>query len=143
MLTASQGAWAGSGAGSASFTYQWQRCDQFGAACHNIAEADELSYAPSEEDLGSALRVAVTASVEEQTSTRVSSATQPVADEGAPIVQQAPQVRGMALEGHELTVTTGAWGETAPSLLQLPVGALHERVLRSDRRADRSVLQPC
>ncbi len=44
-----------------STTLQWQRCDATGAACRDIARATREAYTPTAADLGSTLRVAVTA----------------------------------------------------------------------------------
>lgn len=57
-LTASTGTWSG---GRSSFTYQWQRCDAAGASCTSIAGASGQRYVVADADLGSTLRVAVTA----------------------------------------------------------------------------------
>ena len=42
-------------------TFVWQRCDATGVACHAIAGATKIVYHPTTSDLGSTLRVAVTA----------------------------------------------------------------------------------
>ncbi len=57
-LTATAGSWAGS---PTSFAYQWQRCDATGAACTSIPDATGQTYLVAVADLGSTLRVAVTA----------------------------------------------------------------------------------
>ncbi len=58
-LTASEGKW--SGAEPMSFTYQWQRCSLQGA-CVNVGQSTSSStYVVSQADVGSTLRVIVTA----------------------------------------------------------------------------------
>ena len=57
-LTASPGAWNASP--PPQLTYQWQRCT--GGTCTNIAGATTLQYGPTSADVGSTLRMAVTAS---------------------------------------------------------------------------------
>jgi hypothetical protein len=57
-LTASPGSWTGS---PGAFSYQWQRCDAAGTNCAPIASATTSSYSVVETDVGSTLRVAVTA----------------------------------------------------------------------------------
>jgi Ca2+-binding RTX toxin-like protein len=42
-------------------TFVWQRCDAIGAACRTIPGAKKVVYHPTENDLGSTLRVTVTA----------------------------------------------------------------------------------
>jgi serine protease AprX len=58
VLTASDGAWTASA--PVSITHQWQRCDS-AFKCVDIAGATSSSYTPGLEDVGSALRVVVTA----------------------------------------------------------------------------------
>jgi hypothetical protein len=58
VLVAATGAWSGSPTG---FAYQWLRCDSGGAACAPVAGATSASFALSTADVGSRLRVAVTA----------------------------------------------------------------------------------
>ena len=57
-LTATTGTWSGN---PTSFAYQWQRCDQAGAGCAAAAGANAQTYTVTASDIGSTLRVAVTA----------------------------------------------------------------------------------
>jgi hypothetical protein len=57
-LTASKGTWSGS---ASSFAFQWQRCNSAGAGCTSIPGATGQTYVVVEADLGSTLRVSVTA----------------------------------------------------------------------------------
>jgi hypothetical protein len=57
-LTASNGSWNGA---TATYTYQWQRCDATGAGCHVITDATSQTYSPTSLDAGNTLRVVVTA----------------------------------------------------------------------------------
>ncbi len=57
-LTVSAGTWRNS---PTRFGYQWRRCDAAGAACTAIAGAAARTYAVTAADVGSTLRVAVTA----------------------------------------------------------------------------------
>jgi hypothetical protein len=59
-LTASPGTWSGS---NPVFTYQWQKCDAAGtaASCVTISGATANVYVPTQGDVGSTLRVVVTA----------------------------------------------------------------------------------
>lgn len=58
-LAAAAGIWSGST--PMSFAYSWKRCDATGAACRRIAHATKSEYAVGAADIGSTLRVAVTA----------------------------------------------------------------------------------
>jgi hypothetical protein len=58
-LTAHTGSWTGVPA--PTFTYQWERCDSSGANCADIASATASTYKPVAGDVGSTIRVKVTA----------------------------------------------------------------------------------
>lgn len=58
-LAAAAGIWSGST--PMSFAYSWKRCDATGTACRRIAHATKSEYAVGAADIGSTLRVAVTA----------------------------------------------------------------------------------
>ena len=60
VLSASSGSW--SGTAPISYAYQWRRCDSAGANCVDIAGATGSSYTVVSADVGSTLRVRVTAS---------------------------------------------------------------------------------
>jgi hypothetical protein len=57
-LTATTGVWTGS---PISFGFQWQRCNASGAACVDVSGATAGTYVLGTADVGSTIRVAVTA----------------------------------------------------------------------------------
>lgn len=57
-LTASPGSWT---EGPAGYAYEWWRCDAWGGSCHSVSGAVGPSYTVTDADLGSSLRVMVTA----------------------------------------------------------------------------------
>jgi hypothetical protein len=57
-LTADPGTWTN---GVRAFTYQWQRCDSAGANCTDVSGANAKTYVVRTADVGSTLRVAVSA----------------------------------------------------------------------------------
>lgn len=57
-LTASNGTWTG---GVRSYAYQWERCNDAGASCVDVAGATGRTYGVRAVDVGSTLRVEVTA----------------------------------------------------------------------------------
>jgi len=58
-LTASEGAWTGS---PTAYAYQWQRCDGTGSGCVKISGGSAKTYNLGASDVGSTLRVVVSAS---------------------------------------------------------------------------------
>ena len=85
LLTASTGTWSNS---PTAYAFQWRRCDSTGAGCAAIAGATAQSYAAGSADVGSTLRVAVTASNAGGAATAESAASAPVAAKPAPPSQQ-------------------------------------------------------
>ncbi len=106
-LTANAGGWLGSE--MISYAYQWQRCDLDGGECHNIEAATGSTYRPREEDTGHTLRVRVNASELEGAASEISATTPPVAEYGAPKIEEIPSISGTGLVGYTLTATAGAW----------------------------------
>jgi hypothetical protein len=95
VLTADPGKWDGSPA--PTFGYQWQRCDASGAQCVSIAGATGTTYTPQGsgivqaalapiggDDVGSTLRVIVTATNTAGSSSAASKPTATVTDSGKP-----------------------------------------------------------
>ena len=113
-LTADSGKWTGSQ--PIAYAYQWQRCDQAGNACANVAGASSTSYAPSMADLGLTLRFSVTATNGTGSASATSAATAPV---GVPPTSTAPpQISGTAQVGATaLTADPGTWAGSQPIAL--------------------------
>ncbi|HZE05919.1 MAG TPA: hypothetical protein VE127_11880 [Solirubrobacteraceae bacterium] len=78
-LKASSGTWLG---GVTSYDYQWQRCDEKGANCSDIAGAGADTYKLTQADAGHALRVAVTAHNADGTGRAVSKPSAAVSSSG-------------------------------------------------------------
>src|SRR5207247_1218454 len=75
-LVASAGSW--SSTTTTTYTYQWQRCDSNGGSCAPVSGALAASYLLASADVGSTMRVAVTASNSAGSATATSSPTGPV-----------------------------------------------------------------
>ena len=91
VLDASAGAW--SGTTPISYTYQWRRCDTAGANCSPISGASAATYSLASADVGSTIRVRVTASNSIGSATAVSAQT--------PVIQSAvtPPTGGVSESG--------------------------------------------
>src|SRR5579862_5019067 len=114
LLRASHGGWSDSPTG---YTYQWLRCDAEAGNCAAISGATSQTYTVQTVDVGSRLRVQVTASNSAGSGVAVSRPTDTVKPTGsAPKNTAAPSISGNAQEGSTLTVSPGSWsGTPAPS----------------------------
>ncbi len=105
-LTATAGTWTGS---PSSFTYRWQRCDPTGANCADIPAATEPTYVLTDSDVGSTIRVVVSAQNALGTATATSAPTGVVSALGAPANTSPPTISGSPQVGQTLTAGTGSW----------------------------------
>jgi RHS repeat-associated protein len=110
-LTASSGSW--SATGTLSYTYQWQRCNASGEACTSIEGATARSYLLAAGDVGSTLRVVVTASngSEELSETSTSSS---VVQANSLANSSAPVISGSGRVGATLSADPGHWQGSQP-----------------------------
>jgi thermitase len=104
-LQSSTGTWTNS---PTSYTYQWQRCDASGANCAAISGATLSTYLVASADVGSTIRVAVTASNSAGSATASSGPTA-VVSAGPPQNTGLPVASGTAQDGQTLQTTTGTW----------------------------------
>lgn len=95
-LMASTGTWSGK---PTIFTYQWQRCDVAASACAPIASATSATYVVTDADVGSTLRVAVTARNVVGSATASSAPTDVIPASGAPVEAALPRLAGVAQIG--------------------------------------------
>ena len=110
VLNASTGTWSGSPTG---YTYQWRRCDSSGASCVDIGGASAASYTLTSTDVGSTIRVSVTASNRAGSATASSAQTAIIVS--APANTTLPAISGAAQDGEALTVTNGTWTNSPTS----------------------------
>jgi hypothetical protein len=115
LLTASHGGWDGN---PTTFAYQWLRCDQQAGNCASVSGATGKTYTIQTTDVGSRLRVQVTASNGSGSGVAVSRPTGDVQATGsAPKSTAPPTISGTPQEGSTLTVNPGSWsGSPAPKL---------------------------
>jgi hypothetical protein len=81
-LTAAPGSW--SGTAPLSYAYQWKRCDTAGASCGAISGATSTAYLLTSADVGSTIRISVTARNSVGSATASSAATAVVASPPVP-----------------------------------------------------------
>jgi len=94
-VTASPGTWSPT---PTSYAYQWQRCDTDNGTCLNILLARSATYVVRFSDVGSKLRVLVTAKTNSGSTSRYSATTAYVqSDLPAPTVNQAPTLQFISL----------------------------------------------
>jgi alpha-tubulin suppressor-like RCC1 family protein len=109
-LKAKEGKWTG---GSLAYAFQWQRCEPE-LECTDIPLATTPEYTARYVDIGSALRVLVTA-------TNTAGATEAFSERTATVVGVAPKntelpaIAGLPEEGQLLSVGAGGWSGTQAS----------------------------
>jgi hypothetical protein len=111
-LTASPGTWSGS---NPVFTYQWQKCNVNGDSCSNLAGATAKEFVPGTDEIGSTLRVTVTATNSLGSASKTSNPT-PVIASNKPVNTTLPAISVLPPIGTEttttFTATPGVWSGT-------------------------------
>lgn len=116
FLTASVGTWTGSF--PLTYTYQWKRCaadDPVNGACFDISGATSSFYTPTQDDFGKRLRVAVTATNSQGSTTQnseVSAAVQALAVQNTATPRITPD--GTNQVDQQLSLTAGTWAGSKP-----------------------------
>jgi hypothetical protein len=108
-LTASDGTWSNS---PTSFAYQWLRCNPGGNACASVASGTQKTYTLVGADAGRTIRVRVTATNADGSSSAQSDQTAVVApaiSKAGPKNTSAPTISGTPKVGQELTANEGTW----------------------------------
>lgn len=111
-LVAGSGTWAGTT--PISFAFEWQRCNSAGAGCAPIAGANDTTYKLESSDVGSRIRVQVTASNTDGSASALSDATAIVSETSGPVNTVEPGISGSAVVGQKLSTTNGTWTGQQP-----------------------------
>src|SRR5712692_7364382 len=109
-LTASSGSW--SGTTPISYAYLWKRCNSSGGNCDDRSAGQ--TYTLKSGDVGHRMRVSVTATNSDGSSSALSSPTAVVAGL-APVNTSPPKLSGTARDGETLSVTRGSWDHNPTS----------------------------
>jgi hypothetical protein len=114
-LTANRGLWTGD---PTSYRYRWVRCPESGGRpdgsdCAAIGGATDQQYDVTASDAGRRLRVRVTATNADGSTTAASNATAVIkAAPSAPSNTKPPTISGEAVVGATLTATPGQWTQS-------------------------------
>ncbi len=111
LLSGTSGEWSGSQ--PISHAYQWELCNSLGASCSDVSEAVASTLKLSPADVGSTVRLAVTATNAAGSTTATSPASGLVAAL-LPSNTALPTIGGLLELGKQLTASTGSWSGTAP-----------------------------
>jgi hypothetical protein len=107
-LTATTGTWSNS---PTSYTYQWYR-----GASTVISGATSSTYVLTASDVGTTVKVAVTATNASGSATAESASTGTISSSGsAPVNTAVPTISGTTTQGQTLTATTGTWSNSPTS----------------------------
>lgn len=107
QLKGGNGSWEGTT--PLGFAWQWLRCDAEGEECEPIPGAIEADRSVKELDLGSTLRLKVTASNKAGSASEVSTATAMVTEPEPPANTVLPSIEGKLSVGETLTAQVGTW----------------------------------
>jgi hypothetical protein len=108
-LTASNGTWSNT---PTSYEYQWLRCNATGGSCVNVANGTQKTYTLVGADATHTIRVRVTATNTDGSSSAQSTQTDPVAPAAGGAVPRntdRPEISGTPEVGETLTADEGTW----------------------------------
>ena len=113
-MLAVPGDWYGGG-GELAYSFQWQRCEEEAEECADIVEATKETYIPTSADLGSSLRVSVTAANGGSKGIAFSEPTEPIAEAEVLVNEVPPPVWGEPIELETVEAGAGSWAGTEAS----------------------------
>jgi hypothetical protein len=116
-LTASDGTWSNA---PTSFAYQWLRCNGGGNSCASVTNETQKTYTLVGADAGHAMRVRVTATNADGSTSAQSAQTATVAaatSSAAPKNTAPPTISGTPKVGQQLTADPGSWSGNPTSFV--------------------------
>jgi hypothetical protein len=108
-LTADAGTWTGTP--TVNYAYQWQQCDAAGGGCVDLPGETSSSLVLTGSQVGSTVRVTVTAANTAGSASATSLAS-PVIAPSPPANTALPTIAGTATEGQTLNGAVGSWSGT-------------------------------
>ncbi|MGD0454005.1 MAG: hypothetical protein ABSB69_10445 [Solirubrobacteraceae bacterium] len=111
-LTAQNGLWFG--AEPLTYSYQWETCNASGESCTAISGATSQTYVLGSGEVGSTVRVSVTAKNGSGEASAYSPVSEAIEAAASPSVSERPAVKGTAQEGNELFAENGKWSGSQP-----------------------------
>jgi hypothetical protein len=114
-LTASDGTWSNA---PTSFAYQWLRCNGGGNSCASVANGTQKTYTLVGADAGRTMRVRVTATNADGSTSAQSdqtAAVAPATSSAAPKNTAPPTISGTPKVGQQLTANPGSWSGSPTS----------------------------
>jgi hypothetical protein len=114
-LTASDGTWSNA---PTSFAYQWLRCNGGGNSCASVANGTQKTYTLVGADAGRTMRVRVTATNADGSTSAQSdqtAAVAPATSSAAPKNTAPPTISGTPKVGQQLTADPGSWSGSPTS----------------------------
>jgi hypothetical protein len=111
-MAADVGIWSGL---PSTYSYQWQRCDDAGAACTDVNGEQSPTYTTSSADIGWTLRATVAATNSVGKSGSISSSVTAPIEPPPPTMVSPPTITGEARQGETLDETHGTWTNSPTS----------------------------
>jgi hypothetical protein len=107
-----------SAAADTAITWQWQRCEENGSNCRDVAGATEARLTLAKVDIDHALKVVMTASSPDGQDSATSAATEAVLPP-VPVMAAPVTLRGSARVGQTVTAKPGRWLYASSTRVQL------------------------
>ncbi|HLM87302.1 MAG TPA: hypothetical protein VK272_14065 [Solirubrobacteraceae bacterium] len=111
-LTAQPGLWFGEE--PVTYSYQWEKCNEAGESCAAIGGATSQTYVLGSGEVGSTVRVSVTAKNSSGQASDASAASETIEAAASASVSERPAIKGTAQEGNELFAENGKWTGSQP-----------------------------